>query len=79
MVGLLAFANESSAPVIVFCSLAALVLGSWGWTKYREVRAEKQSQELRNLYASVHAGITNQESGITGGSAPRGTRASRDS
>jgi predicted negative regulator of RcsB-dependent stress response len=55
MVGLLAFANESSAPVIVFCVLAALVLGSWGWTKYREIQAEKRSADLRNLYASVHS------------------------
>jgi len=54
MVGLLASANESSAPVIVFCTLAALVLGSWGWSKVRDFRSEKQSEELRNLYASVH-------------------------
>jgi len=55
MVGLLAVASESSTPVIVFCGLAALVLGSWGWSKYREFQAEKRSEDLRNLYASVHS------------------------
>jgi len=46
---------ESSAPMIAFCCLAVLVLGSWAWSKYREFRAQKQSEELRNLYASVHS------------------------
>jgi hypothetical protein len=59
MVSLLAAATESSSssstPVIVFCILAVLALGSWGWTKYRDHQSEKKSQDLRNLYASVHS------------------------
>jgi hypothetical protein len=55
MVGYLTAATGSSTPVIVFCALAALVLGSWGWGKYREYRAAKRSEEIRNLYATVHA------------------------
>jgi hypothetical protein len=55
MVALLAEAGASSTPIIVFCCLAALVLGSWGWGKYREFQAEKRSEDLRNLYASVHS------------------------
>ena len=54
MVGLLA-ETSSSTPVVVFFALAALVLGSWAWSKYREVQARKRSEDLRNLYASVHA------------------------
>jgi hypothetical protein len=54
MVGLLA-ETSSSAPVVVFFCLAALVLGSWAWSKYRELQAVKRSEDLRNLYASVHS------------------------
>ena len=54
MVALLA-ETQSSTPVYVFIGLAALVLGSWGWGKYREFQAEKRSRDLRNLYASVHS------------------------
>ena len=63
MVALLAEANASSTPVIVFCCLATLVLGSWGWGKYREYQAEKRSEEIRNLYATVHS--TAQATGKT--------------
>ena len=70
MVGLLA-ETSSSAPVVVFFALAALVLGSWGWTKYRDFRAEKRSEDLRNLYASVHSDrITNHGSRITAEPSP---------
>jgi len=55
MVALLADENASSTPIIVFCCLAALVLGSWGWGKYREFQAQKKSEDLRHLYASVHS------------------------
>ena len=44
-----------STPVIVFFTLAALVLGPWAWTRIREMQAEKRSEELRNLYASLHS------------------------
>jgi hypothetical protein len=54
MVGLLA-ETSSSTPVVVFFCLAALVLGSWGWGKFREFQAAKRSEDLRNLYASVHS------------------------
>jgi len=71
MVGLLAFANESSMPFIVFCCLAALVLGSWGWSKFRDFQAEKRSEDLRNLYASVHSAVPP--------SPPQGAPSARDS
>ena len=55
MVGLLAAATESSMPIVVFCGLAALVLGSWAWGEFREYQANKRSEEIRNLYATVHS------------------------
>lgn len=61
MLNHLAAAGESSTPVIVFCALAALVLGSWGWGKYREYQAEKRSEEQRNLYASVHTAASGKK------------------
>lgn len=45
-------------PIIVFCVLAALVLGSWGWSKYREIQTARRSEEIRNLYATVHTAAT---------------------
>lgn len=55
MAGLLTAATESSMPVLVFGALAALVLGSWAWGKYREYQAGKRSEEIRNLYATIHS------------------------
>jgi hypothetical protein len=40
--------------VLLGC-LAALALGAWAFTKYKDTQAERRSEELRNLYASVHA------------------------
>lgn len=50
MVSLLA---ATSTPLIVFLSLGGLFLSVWGWGKYKESQAEKRSEDLRNLYASV--------------------------
>ena len=68
------------APIIVFSVLATLVLGSWGWSKYREYQTAKRSEDLRNLYATVHSGITNHASRIAVGGRPpaRGDHSSRD-
>lgn len=51
MISLLA--AGSSTPLVVFLSLAGLFLGAWGLNKYKESQAEKRSEELRSLYASV--------------------------
>lgn len=50
-----------STPVVVFLVLAVLTLIAWGSGKYRQAQAEKRSQELRNLYASVHAQQTRKQ------------------
>lgn len=51
MIALLA---ASAAPVVVFVSLSALFLVAWGLGKYKDRQAERRSEELRNLYSSVH-------------------------
>lgn len=43
-----------STPLVVFLCLGALALIAWASGKYRERQAEKRSEELRSLYASVH-------------------------
>ena len=44
-----------STPIVVFLILAVVTVGTWAVGKYREFQAQKQSEELRALYASVHA------------------------
>lgn len=44
-----------STPLVVFLCLAGLFLGAWGNGKYKDSQAEKRSEDLRNLYASVNA------------------------
>jgi hypothetical protein len=52
MVALLA---SGSASLIAFSCLAAVSAAVWGSQKYKERQAEKRSEELRQLYASVHS------------------------
>jgi hypothetical protein len=47
--------SSSSTPWVVFVCLGAVALLVWGIQKYRESQAEKRSEELRQLYASVHS------------------------
>ena len=45
----------ASTSIIALGCMATVVGAIWGTQKYREAQAEKKSQELRNLYASVHS------------------------
>jgi hypothetical protein len=45
----------ASTSLIAFGCMAAVTAAIWGTQKYREAQAEKRSEELRNLYASVHS------------------------
>lgn len=42
-------------PVVVFVCLAALFLGAWALNKHKDRQAERRSEDLRNLFASVHS------------------------
>jgi hypothetical protein len=52
MVALLA---AGSLSLIAFGCLASVAAAVWGSQKYKEHQAEKRSEELRQLYASVHS------------------------
>jgi hypothetical protein len=52
MVALLA---AGSTSLIAISCMAAVTAAVWGSQKYRERQAEKRSEELRQLYASVHS------------------------
>ena len=52
MVALLA---TGSTSLIAFGCLAAVSAAVWGSQKYKERQAEKRSEEIRQLYASVHS------------------------
>ena len=52
MVALLA---SGSTSLIAFGCLAAVSAAVWGSQKYKERQAEKRSEEIRQLYASVHS------------------------
>ena len=52
MVALLA---SGSGSLIALSCLAAVSAAVWGSTKYKERQAEKKSEEIRQLYASVHS------------------------
>ena len=41
--------------MIILCTLGVLGLGALAFGKYKELQTEKRSEELRNLYASVHS------------------------
>ena len=41
--------------MLILGTLGVLGLGALAFGKYRELQTEKQSAELRNLYASVHS------------------------
>jgi hypothetical protein len=45
----------TSTSLIAFGVMAGVVLVIWGTQKYKESQAEKRSEELRQLYASVHS------------------------
>ncbi|HVE39528.1 MAG TPA: hypothetical protein VNM14_06540 [Planctomycetota bacterium] len=52
MVALLA---AGSTSLIAFGCMAAVGAAVWGSQKYKERQAEKRSEEIRQLYASVHS------------------------
>jgi len=47
--------RESMTAMIILCTLGVLGLGALAFGKYKELQTEKRSEELRNLYASVHS------------------------
>ncbi len=46
---------SGSTGLIAFGCMATVALGVWWNQKRNEAKAEKRSEELRNLYASVHS------------------------
>ena len=41
--------------ILILGTLGVLGLGALAFGKYKELQTERKSEELRNLYASVHA------------------------
>jgi hypothetical protein len=49
-----ALASTSMTGMFVMAGLAAVFLIVWGYGKYKEAQKNKQSAELRQIYASVN-------------------------